>query len=145
MSNPMLPQGSLNRLLGSVIWDGFPLLTVTAPFLGTDGISLAFEGNAVTFLPTMTGNALSPEPYQMVTLSMHLLKSQPLAQIYEGQRLTNATLNTGTVYPDSPVLGPYKLFEAAIESVRELSFAGRDVNYVVTCRAFYPINQALWI
>lgn len=142
--SPQISQGVLNRLIASVIWTSYPQLTITAPFLGRDGISLAFEGNAVEFLPTLTGNVNSPEPFQMVTLTMHLLKTQGIAQLYESQRQTNAQLGTGTVRPDAATLGPYKLLNAAIESVRELAFSGQNAEYVVTCRATYPINSALW-
>lgn len=144
MANPLVPQGTLNRLVASVIWKSFLELTVTAPFLGREGISLAFDGEATTFIPTLTGNVISPNPFQMVTLTINLLKTQPLAQLYETQRQSNAQLGDGTVRPDAATLAPFKLINCAIQEVRELRFSGEDAGYAVTIRGAYPVNNALW-
>jgi hypothetical protein len=141
---PNVPQGLLNRALASVFWPSFPTLTVTAPFLGREGVSLGFEGNATTFIGTMTGNVVSQEPYQMVMLTINLLKSQPLAQLYESKRQSSSLLGNGTVRPDSPTLGPFGLINCGIEDVRELRFSGEDAGYVVTIRGTYPVNNSMF-
>ena len=38
--NPLIDQGVLNRIRGSVQWADFPGLNVTAPFLDREGINL---------------------------------------------------------------------------------------------------------
>ena len=58
-NNPLIPQGTVNRLRGSVIWNDFPQLNVTAPYLGTDGIGFSLDGESTVFLPTMTGAVTS--------------------------------------------------------------------------------------
>ena len=52
----------------------------------------------------MTGTVTSPEPYQMITLTMHLLKTQPLASFYKLQQETTSLLGNGSVVPDTVVL-----------------------------------------
>lgn len=144
MANQFNIPANLNRILASVIVPAYPQLSVTAPFLGEEGISLAFEGEAVTFIRTMTSNVTSPEPLQMCTLSINLIKTLPLAQLYESQRQTNAQLGGMTVYTDASTLGPYNLIQCAIQNVRELRLNGRDAGYVVTVMGAYPLNSSMY-
>lgn len=145
MPNPNIPQGVLNRLVASVVVQSNQSLNVTPSFLNKEGIRLAFDGEATKFLPTMTGAVTSGEPYQMVTVTIHLLKTQQLSNLYEQQRQTQSVIGDITVRPDvSTGLQPYDLVNCAIESVRELSFAGEDAGYAVTLRGYQLINNAYW-
>lgn len=144
MPNPQIQQGVLNRLVASVVWTSFPSLNVTPSFLNKEGIRLAFDGESTTFLPSLTGAVISPEPYQMVTLTINLLKTQTLANLYENQRQTQSNIGDCVVRPDTTVLQPYDLTNCAIESVRELSFSGQDAGYAVTIRGYQLVNNALW-
>ena len=85
-TNPLVSQGSLNRLRASVVWPDNPTLNVTASYLGKEGVSLALDGEATTFINTLVGAVTSPEPYQMITLTIHLLKTQGLASLYKSQQ-----------------------------------------------------------
>lgn len=144
MPAPLIPQGVLNRLAASVTWTSFPSLNVTPSFLNREGISLAFDGETTTFLPTLTGAVTSPQPYQMVTLTINLLKTQPLANLYEAQRQTQSLIGNGVVRADTSILVPYPITNCAIENVRELHFSGEDAGFSVTCRGYYLINSNLW-
>jgi len=66
MSNPAIPQGSLNRLQASVFYGANPLLNVIAAFLTPDGIDIALEGEVSQLIPTMIGAVPSPEPSQFI-------------------------------------------------------------------------------
>jgi hypothetical protein len=142
--NPLISVGTLNRLIASVIWPSFPALTVTAPFLNKDGIRLAIDGEATKFLPAMVGAVPSPEPYQLVTMTINLLKTQPLAALYKAQYESSTLLGNCTVYPDSAALPAYQLSNVALESVRELNFSGEDAGWVVVSRGTYYVNSTLW-
>ena len=145
MSNPNIALGQLNRLISSVTWQSFPALNVTASFCNRGGIRLAFNGEATLILPAMAGTVISPEPYQMVTLTINLLKTQGLAQQYELQRQTSTPLGNGVARPDATTLAPYQMINMAIENVNELSFAGEDAGYSVVCRGYILVNNSLWI
>lgn len=145
MANPLVSVGVLNRLKGSVVWNDFSGLNVTASYLGREGIRLALEGEATTFINAMTSAVPSQEPYQLVSLTLHLLKTQSLSDQYKAQQESDAQLGDCTVRPDvSTGLTPYQLTNCSIQSVRELSFAGDDPVYAVTIKGTYNINAALW-
>jgi len=142
MANPLIPQGVLNRLSGSVTWTNFPSLNVTSPFLMPNGITLAFQGVTTEVIKTMTGIVPSPEPYQMVNITMNLLKTQALANLYEQQRQSNAILGPCTVRGDASPLQPYQFLGGFIENVAGLDFSGTTAIYPVSCVAYLPINSS---
>jgi len=142
--NPQIVQGTLNRLRGSAVIPNFPELNVTAPYLGRAGISMAFEGETTTAIPTMVGTVQSPMPYQMVTVTLSLLKTQSLASLWESQRQLLSVIGDVTITPDTTSLPSYTLNNCAIDNVRELNFAGDDAGYVVTVKGYYQINSSLW-
>jgi len=148
MADPLVALGSLNRLRASILWIAHPELNVTASFLGVDGIRLGLDGGAVAFLPAMTGTVASPEPYQMITLSANLLKTQQLAELYKAQMELDARIGDGTIYPDVALsqqgIGTYMVKNCAIESVAELAFSGTDAGFRVTFRGYYLVNSSLW-
>lgn len=142
--NPLISQGTLNRLRGSVIIPLFPSYNVTAPYLGKEGIRLALEGESTVYINTMTGAVRSPEPYMLTSLTMNLLKTQPLADQYKQKMEADAFLGDLTVRSDSSVLSVYPLINCSITGVRELNFAGDDAGYAVTVKGYYLINSSLW-
>lgn len=142
--NPLIQQGSLNRILASVVWSDFPAFNVTSPYLGKAGLSLALEGETTLLIPTMTGAVQSQEPYMMISLTMNLLKTQGLGAAYKLKMEQDSNLGFGTVRPDSRVLGSYQIFNCAMESVREMSFAGGDPGFAVVVKGYYNINASLW-
>jgi len=144
MANPQIPQGTLNRLIASVTWANFPNLNVTPSFLNREGIRLAFEGNATDFIQTMTGTVTSPAPFQMISLTINLLKSQGLAQLYENQLASNSVLGNGVVRPDASTLAPWDVLNCGIMTVRELAFSGEDAGYAVTVNGYVLRNSSLF-
>jgi hypothetical protein len=143
-ANPQIQQGTLNRLRGSVVIPEYPALQVTAPFLGRAGISISFEGETTTMIPTMTGTVTSPFPYQMVTVSISLLKTQALAAAWETQRQSLSTIGDITITTDTSTLPSYTFNNCAIQNVRELNFAGEDASFGVTLSGYYQINNNIW-
>ncbi len=144
MPNPIVPQGVLNRLRASITIPGFPGLNVTASYLGKEGVSLSFDGVATTPIETMTGVVQSPEPYQRVTFSAHLLKTQALANSFKAQLESNTLLGDVTVRPDAVNLDPYQLSNCAVQNVNPLKFDGTDGGWVIMFSGIYYINSSLW-
>ena len=143
--NPLIDQGVLNRLKGSVVWANFPALNVTASFLDREGINLRLEGEMSAQHGTMTGVVQSPEPYVPVSVVISLLKTQSLSDAYKTQMEQSVLLGPGTVYPDvSTGLSQYQLYNMSIQSVGELLLNGTTPIFGVTVRGYYVINNQLW-
>ena len=142
--NPLIAQGTLNRLRASVVIPNFPSLNITAPFLGKEGIRLSLEGETTIFIPTLTGAVTSMEPYQMVSCTGHLLKSQNLAALYKAQMELLSTIGNFTVTTDASTFPAYAIQNGAIESVRELNFSGDDAGFAVTLKGYYLVNSSLY-
>ena len=142
--HPQIPLGNLNRLRASITIPGFPQLNITASFLGREGVAISWEGDTTTMLPQMTGVVNSPEPFQMMTTEIHLIKSQALAGLYESQRLLNSLIGDFTVTTDATTMPTYLSQNSSIMNVGALRLNGEDAGYVVTLRGTYLINAFLW-
>lgn len=145
MANPLVSAGQLNRLVASVSWATFPTLNVTASFLNAGGIDLSLDGQATQMLPAMTAAVISPEPYMLATITINLLKTQALSQLYKAQMELSSPLGSCTVRPDvTSGLAPYMFQNCAIESVSAQSYNGSTAGYTVVCRGTYYINSNLF-
>lgn len=144
MANPLVPQGSLNRLRASVVFAAFPNLNVTASYLAPEGIVVTLENDAGQLLPTMTGGVTSPEPYQMANVQLHILKSQSLAATYKTQIEALCNVGDVTVISDASTLPDYQLINCVLLGVSELNFNGTVVGYVVRMKGIYYVNSSLY-
>ena len=144
MSNPQVQQGTLNRLLASVVYANFPQLNVTSSYLAREAISLAFDGDTSLLIGTLTSAVTSPEPYVYGTVTMHLLRTQALGNAYKTQIETNTTLGSVTVYPDSVALSPFQLNNCVLQVVQEMPFDGTQASLIIRLRGVYNINSTLF-
>lgn len=143
-TSPFVQQGTLNRLRGSVVYASNQTLNVTAPYLSREGISIAFEGDAGMLIPTLTGGVTSPEPYQIATVTINLVKSQALANVYKTQFETNVNVGDVSVIADSATLSDYEIQNCVLKGIRDITFDGNQAGFVVTLQGIYQVNSALW-
>ena len=144
ITNPLIDQGSLNRLRATVTIPNNPQLNVTPPYLGPNGVSMTLEGEVTRNLPTMAGTVTSPEPYQMVTVTIQLLRSQALSAQYKATQETNSLIGPITVRPDAVTLPDYTFQNCSITGTAPMTFNGGEPGYVVTIKGYYPTNSSLW-
>lgn len=144
MPNPIVAQGTLNRLLGSVTIPNFPSLNVTAPYLSKEGIRITFQGETTLYLNSMTGAVTSPEPYMLGEITINLLKTQSLGTLYKSQMEFASLIGNVTVRSDSASLGIYQFVNCSIKSVRELDFAGTTAVFPVVLGGYYLLNSSLY-
>jgi hypothetical protein len=141
MANPLIQQGTLNRLLASVVYAEAPELSVINAFLGKGAISIAFEGETSQLLPTLTGAVTSPEPYMFATVTMHLVRSQFLAAAYKARIESNTTMGSVNIIPDTLTLPPFQLDTCVLMSLQEMTFDGNQAELIVKLRGVYRINS----
>ena len=143
-ANPLIPQGVLNRLITSMVVVNFPELNVVASYLGKGSIELDFTGNVTTEIPTLTGAVMSPEPYQVVGITLNLLKTQNLANLWKGQYETNTLLGPINVFTDASQFPKFGFFNCAIQGLRGMNLGGTDAGYNLNLVGYYLTNQNLW-
>lgn len=144
MASPLTPQGTLNRLRGSVVFPLFPQLNITSPFLGEEGINVTPEGDIVDNIGTMTGTVTSPAPYQMVTVEVELLKTQSFSDQFKQQLEELATVGTFIVRPDASTLSNYTINNGSIYMASPGRLNGKNAGFVVGLRGYYLVNSALY-
>ncbi len=137
-------QGTLNRLRGSVVLNDFPELTVHSYNLAKEAISIGFEGDTSQLIGTLTGAVTSPEPYMLGTVTMHLVRSQALADAYKTQIEVATTLGSVNIVTDSNTLSDFQLENTVLMSLQELTFDGNQAGMIVRLRGVYYINAALF-
>ena len=146
--NQPLNLGVINRLAASVTVASNALLTVTPPFLAKPSIRLAPEGDVTKFLEVLTGAVPSPEPYQLMTVTIALVKTLPLCAVYQAQFQTNSLIGTVTIRPDvsrgSGGLQPFILYNCGLMTAREMDFGGDSADFGVVIRGTWYVNSALW-
>jgi hypothetical protein len=149
-SNPMTPQGTINRLRSSVTYAGngpagdVSSLNVTASYLDEAGIAIALEGVATEFHPTMVGVVTSPNPYMLATVTINILKTQNIAALYKAQMELNTLIGDFTLTPDAATLPTYTILNGGIETVKEMNFNGKEPGWAITIKGYYLTNNALW-
>ncbi|HBV2215211.1 TPA: hypothetical protein MDR63_004757 [Klebsiella quasipneumoniae] len=145
MANPLVSQGFLNRVRGALSVTDTPALNVSASYLAKDGISLRPDGPATDIIPTMTGTVGSQAPYQQVTLTVHLLKTQGLGESYRQRFLTDTSLGEIVVTPDATTFGNTTLLNCYLVNFNELAFSGMDPAFVVTISGYMVTNDNMWV
>ena len=143
-SNPQIFQGTLNRLRGSVVFANFPQLQVTSSYLAKEAISIAFDGDTSLLIGTLTGAVTSPEPYTYGTVTIHLLRTQILADLFKQQIETNTTMGSVNIIGDSATLGNFQLENCILMSLNEITFDGNQAGLIVRLRGVYNINATLF-
>jgi hypothetical protein len=143
-SNPRIPQGTLNRLRGSVKFVSNPQLNVTASYLVKDGIEIALEGEATTVIPTMVGVVTSPDPYMIAAVTINILKTNGLAATYKSQMENSTVIGDIVITPDTSALPTYYVNNASIVDVRPMKINGEEAGWSITLRGYYNINNTLW-
>src|ERR1700734_2786382 len=135
LSSPQVPQGVINLARINLLVPTFPQLSVSAPLMGRGGLSFSRGGPATTFIPHLTGRVRSPEPFQPVTITLHLNKAQNLAARWEAQLQISSLIGGVNLYTDARMLPSYQFIEAGIDNIGEIESNGKSTEYMVTIGA----------
>jgi hypothetical protein len=140
----LIPQGTLNRVRCSVVFSNFPNLNITSPYMSKTFARISFSGVYNNLIPTATGAVSSPEPYVMGSISVGVLRTQPLGAAFQEQALITTNVGPFTVYSDTSNFDPY-YFDNGILSVLDPGpFDGTNPEVHLTLMGVYYINSTLW-
>lgn len=143
--NPLIQQGSLNRLLTNVMVTDYPFLNASASYMSKSLATLTFDGSFVDQIPTATGIVNSPSPFVMGSLTINLLRSQNVASLWIAQVQSEGILGTVTVFPDSTLFPKIGLQNCSIESIDPGAYDGMDPTTKITVKGVFNLNAALWL
>ncbi|OYV61583.1 MAG: hypothetical protein B7Z69_00530 [Actinobacteria bacterium 21-73-9] len=143
-SNPLIAQGTLNRVAGRVVFANLLALNVMPSNLGQRGISLRVTGEPTTMIETMTGMITSPAPFVPVDVMIPLLRTQPLANAWQSQIVLYSVLGNVTIYTDAPTYSPYALNNVGVTAIGDQTFDGKEGTITYTLKGTLPINNQLW-
>jgi hypothetical protein len=143
-SNPLVPQGTLNRVRTSVVVPAYTNLNVSAPYMGKQMARLNFEGNFSDLIGTATGAVESDEPYVFATLAISLLRTQALASAWLSQVQAGSGVGDITSYSDSSAFDAITLNNCVVQSIDPGAWDGTDPVVRVTLRGTFIVNNNLW-
>lgn len=143
-TNPLVQQGTLNRLRCSVVVPSETTLNITSSYMGSSFASVSFSEPFAELIGTATGAVTSPEPYVFGTISVGVLKTQALAAQWVSQAQTESAIGQVTIYPDSASYPATTLDNCVIQSIEPAAFDGKDPVVRVTLRGVYYLNSDLW-
>ena len=144
MANPVLSQGTLNRVRGSIIIASFPSLNITPAFMGKNFITVDFDEDYTDQIETATGVVNSPEPYIMATVTVGVLRTLPLALAWREQAKATSILGHISVHSDTTAFPVYHFRSVVIKKFDPGAYDGKDPVSRLTLRGVYDINNDLW-
>ena len=142
--NPLLNLGSISRLRGSLTFPAFPQLNITAPYLGREGIRLALEGDSTQMLAQMVGMVQSQEVYLPASISIALVKTVSLANLFKQKWESDSNLGDCTFRSDASQLDPFDFSNCAIEGIPGLDASGTTAMFDIRIKGTYYVNSNLF-
>lgn len=144
MANPLLIPAPLNRVRANVNIPAVDSLNVTAPYLGTEGISISFNGNVTTQLMGLTSTINSEEPYVPAQIRISLLKSLALSSQWLDQIQNSPALGQISITSDTSAFETLTFYNCAIMTVGDVNMNGTQAEFVITINGYWPVSGDLF-
>jgi hypothetical protein len=144
IGNPQVSQGTLNRIRTHVVPVSFPNLQITASYMGKDMAEITFDDVFVDQEPTGTWFVNSPRPFVMGTLSVTVLRSQSLGNLWLAQIQLNAQIGDVATYADSAPFQTITLGDCSVTGFAPGKYDGGDPGVKLTLKGGLYVNGQLW-
>ncbi len=141
---PNVQQGRLNRARSSVVIPAFPNLNVLSSYMSKSFVSAKPEGDFAELIPTATGAVPSPEPFVFMIITIGLLRTQSLGEIWQEQAEVNSFIGDITVHSDTSAFLQRTYYDCVISKIDPEAYDGRNPENRLTIRGIYRINNAMW-
>ena len=142
--NPLVSQGTLNKVRASVIVPGTPSLNITAAYMSKNFVTVSLDGDFTKLLGTGTGAVTSPEPYVEATIVVGLLRTQALATTWRTQWESLGAIGDVSIFPDTSAFGEFDFHNCVIQHFDPNAWDGEDPVSRLTLRGIYNINESMW-
>ena len=143
-TNPMVPQGSLNKVRAHIVVPNYPTLNVSPSYMGDDGFSLDIDEDMVRQIKTQTGLVNSPEPYVEATCTVNLLRTQSLSLQWMQQAENTVMVGRIVVHPDSAAFTARTVHNCSVLKVQPGRMNGSTPTVDLILRGVYYVNNAMW-
>lgn len=143
-ANPMIIQGTLNRVLASVIVPSIPTLNITSSNMGKNLLSMEFDEDFTAQIGTATGVVNSPAPYVMSTVNISLLRSQSLSDSWIAQAISTAIIGQIIIVSDTSTFSKKTLNNTSIIKATPGRMDGTDPIVELHLRGVFYLNNNLW-
>lgn len=144
MPNPLVSQGTLNRVRCHIVVPNFTGLNITSSYMGKSFAHIALEGDFTDQIGTGTGVVNSPEPYVFASITVGILRTQALASSWRAQWEDNSVIGDVTIHSDTAAWDAITINSAAIRHFDPNAYDGTDPVCALVLRGTYNINNSLW-
>ncbi len=144
MPNPLVAQGTLNRVRCSIIVPSDTSLNVDSSYMGKSFASISFDGDFSGQIETGTGVVNSPEPYVMADISVGLLRTQALSNSWLNQAKKTAIIGQIIIHSDSAAFAPISLASCIISTIDPGTYDGTDPVVKLTLKGVFYLNEDMW-
>ncbi len=141
---PSANLGSLNRVRPTIVFSNNPVLNIIPAIIGREGLHVTFTGEANTVLPAMVGVVNSPEPYQVVTVAVPIVKTSGAGPLFKSQLESSALLGDCIIRTDSTNMPDFSFQNMSITGVGDYGLGGTEPTWTLTLTGVYVINSNLW-
>lgn len=142
--NPGIARGVLNRVKTSVVVPSNSSLNIISANMGRSLARISFNGQLVNQFATGTGLVNSPEPFVMATITIALLRTQPIAAAWFAQILQDSNIEDATIFGDTSMFPPIALQSVVASHMDTGPFDGTSADFMLVLAGALPINNALW-
>lgn len=143
MPAPLVPQGNLNKVRASIVVSGNNALSINSSFLGKDMIDVQL-GDSSELIGTATGAVVSPNPYAMATISVHLLKTNGAANRWLTQAKSDCNIGQVSVHSDTSAFDSIEVEQCILKNINPGKLNGTEPTLVLMLEGVVPLNSTLW-
>lgn len=141
---PNFPQLPVTRLSATVSFQNYPQLNLLGHNLGLDGLEFQTNSPGAILLPQMANQVVSAEPYVQVTVSIPIIRVQPVYLAWINQFLIDSVLGLCTITPDNANQGPRQITDVVIADLPDEKYDGKNPIGVFTIKGTWVGNYSLY-
>ncbi len=143
-TQPIVQQGTLNRVRASVVIPSFPQLNVLASYMSNSFVSAKPQGDFAELIETATGGVPSPEPFVKMLITVGLLRTQNRGEIWQEQAEVGSYIGDVVVHSDTSAFLQRTYYDCIIQKIDPEAYDGRNPENRLTIIGIYRINNSLW-